>query len=116
MPPDDRVRLRHMLDAAHLAAGFAQRHRRSDLDDDALSAHGLVRLLEIIGEAAARVTPETRVAIPDLPWAAMVAMRNRLVHGYYDVDVDVVWHTLTTDLPPLIAALESHVTSELSDP
>ena len=109
MPPDDQVRLRHMLDAARTAARYAREHQRTDLDADELSAHGLVRLIEIIGEAAARVSPATRGSIPTLPWPAIVGMRNRLVHGYYDVNLDVVWHTLTDDLPPLIAELERHL-------
>jgi uncharacterized protein with HEPN domain len=109
MPPDDQVRLRHMLDAARTAARYAHQHQRADLDIDELAAHGLVRLIEIIGEAAARVSPGGRAALPDLPWPAIIGMRNRLVHGYYDVDLDVVWHTLTDDLPPLIEQLERHV-------
>jgi uncharacterized protein with HEPN domain len=77
MPPEDHVRLRHMLDAAHTAARFARDHQRTDLDADDLAAHGLVRLIEIIGEAAARVSPSTRTAIPTLPWPAIVAPQRR---------------------------------------
>lgn len=106
MQPDDAVRVRHMLDAARTAAGFARQHERADLDTNEIAAHGLVRLIEIVGEAAARVSPTARAASPALPWPAMIAMRNRLVHGYYDVDLDVVWSTLTVDLPPLIEQLE----------
>ena len=98
-----------MLDAARTAVRFAGEHQRGDLDSDELVAHGLVRLIEIIGEAAARGSPATQSALPTLPWPAIIAMRNRLVHGYYDVDLDVVWHTLTDDLPPLIQELERHL-------
>lgn len=107
MQPDDEVRLRHMLDAARTAARFARQRTRPDLDSDELAMHGLVRLIEIVGEAASRVTPETRAALPTLPWSAIVGMRNRLIHGYYDVDLDLVWATLTDDLPPLITQLET---------
>jgi uncharacterized protein with HEPN domain len=69
-----------------------------------------VRLVEIVGGAASRVTTETRVAVPTLPWSAIV--RNRLIHGYYDVDLDVVWATLTDDLPSLIAQLEAVLQSQ----
>jgi uncharacterized protein with HEPN domain len=112
MRPDDEVRLRHMLDAARTAARFARQRTRADLDQDELARHGLVRLVEIVGEAASRVTAETQEAIPTLPWSAIVGMRNRLIHGYYDVDLEVVWATLTDDLPPLIAELEAVLQSE----
>jgi uncharacterized protein with HEPN domain len=100
-----------MLDSARTAAAYGREHQRRDLDADEITAHGLVRLVEIIGEAAARVSPASRAAIPTLPWAAIVGMRNRLVHGYYDVDLDVVWNTLSVELPPPIAELERHLGS-----
>ena len=109
MRPDDRIRLQHMLDAARKAAHFAEGRDRSDLEVDDLVAHGLVRLIEIVGEAAARVSVETRADLPSLPWPAMVGMRNRLVHGYYEIDMDRVWDTLVHDLPPLIEALDRHL-------
>jgi uncharacterized protein with HEPN domain len=65
-----------------------------------------VRLLEVIGEAARGVSPEFRNSHPDLPWKNMVGMRDRLIHGYYDINLDVVWKTVTEDLPPLISQLE----------
>ncbi len=99
-----------MRDAACTAAGFARHRPRADLDTDELAAHGLVRLIEIVGEAAARVSPATREGLPAIPWPAIISMRNRLVHGYYDVDLDVVWDTLIVDLPPLIEELERHLT------
>jgi uncharacterized protein with HEPN domain len=64
-----------------------------------------VRCIEIIGEAASQVTKETQHRLPDLPWPSMVAMRNRLIHAYFDIDLDRVWDTITDDLPPLIIAL-----------
>lgn len=105
MPPDE-VRLRHMLDAARDAITFAHGRERSDLDGDRQFVLALVQCVQIIGEAAARVSEETRRKLPDLPWAAIVGMRNRLVHGYYDIDHDEVWGTVTGDLPPLVDALD----------
>jgi len=67
--------------------------------------HSLVRCIEIVGEAAAVVSAEGRRKLPDLPWADIVAMRNRLIHGYFQIDLDRVWDTVTDDLPPLITAL-----------
>jgi uncharacterized protein with HEPN domain len=106
MRPEDQLRLRHMLDAAQLATEFARLHDRRDLVSEALETHGVVRLLEVVGEAAARVSPECRAEIPAIPWSAVVSMRNRLIHGYFDLDLDVVWATLVDDLPPLIAILQ----------
>ena len=68
--------------------------------------HALIHCIEIIGEAAAQVTKETQRQLPDLPWPSMVAMRNRLIHAYFDIDLDRVWDTVIEDLPSLIAALD----------
>lgn len=65
-----------------------------------------MRLMEIIGEAAGRVTPETRAQLPNLPWSDIVAMRNRLIHGYDSVDPDILWTTIKDDLPYLLKAID----------
>ncbi len=96
-----------MLDAAREACSFAAGHTRPDLDTHRMLVLALLKSIEIIGEAAARVTPDTRVAYPSIPWAAIVGMRNRLVHGYFDVDLDIVWATVDRELPALIRQLES---------
>ena len=66
----------------------------------------IVKDVEIVGEAASRTTAATRAAHPGVPWAQIIAMRNRLIHAYFDVDLQVVWDTATVDLPQLIAVLE----------
>jgi uncharacterized protein with HEPN domain len=66
----------------------------------------VVKDIEIIGEAASRTSAATRAAHPDVPWAQIIVMRNRLIHAYFDVDLQVVWDTVTGDLPLLIAMLE----------
>ena len=106
MHVDDGSRIRHMLDAAREAQAFIAGRARADLDNDRLLALALVKLVEIIGEAASRVSPEGRAQYPSVPWPSIVRMRNRLIHGYFDIDLDRVWETVTTDLPPLVAALE----------
>ncbi len=106
---DDNYRIRHILDAARECVGFAEGRCREDLDADRKLNLSLVRLLEIVGEAARGTSPEFRQAHPDLPWKKMVGMRDRLIHGYYDVSLDVVWETITEDLPPLIDRLEEIV-------
>ena len=106
MPKNDLVRVRHILDAAREAVGFAQARCRKDLDADRMLNLSLVRLLEIIGEAARGIPREFREAHPNVAWKKMTGMRDRLIHAYFDVNLDVVWETATVDLPPLIVELE----------
>ncbi len=112
MPVDDEVRLRHMLEAAEAAVQAAQGRSRSDLDSDKVWMLGLVKCVEIIGEAAARISENTRARNPRIPWPQMIGMRNRLVHVYFDVDRDLVWDTVTLDLPLLIEELEKILENE----
>jgi uncharacterized protein with HEPN domain len=112
MHKNDEIRLRHMMDAAQEALTFSRDRSRSDLDQDRMLVHSLVRCIEIIGEAASQVTKETQRQLPDIPWPSMVAMRNRLIHAYFDIDLDRVWDTVTDDLPPLIAVLNDILPGE----
>jgi uncharacterized protein with HEPN domain len=107
LPEADKVRLRHMLDAAREALGYVRGRSRLDLDRDTMFARAVVRCLEVIGEAAARTGQDTRVRYHQLPWAEMVGMRNWLIHAYFDIDLDKVWATLTDDLPALVRQLEA---------
>lgn len=95
-----------MLDAARQAREFMVGKTRQSLEREPMLVHSIVRLIEIIGEAAAQVSREFQNVHPEIPWAMMVAMRNRLIHAYFDVDLDQVWNTISEDLPPLIAQLE----------
>jgi uncharacterized protein with HEPN domain len=72
----------------------------------------LVKSIEIVGEAASKVTKESRDSHPEVPWLNIIGMRNRLIHVYFDIDLDRVWDTITDDLPPVIAALEEIVQKE----
>ena len=101
----DRIRLMHMLDAAREALSFSLGRSRLDLDHDRMLLHSLVRSIEIIGEAAVNVSSECKELSPEIPWAALAGMRNRLVHAYFDIDPNIVWDTTALDLPPLIAGL-----------
>jgi len=100
------VRLRHMLDHAKEAVAMAQGRVRADLDADRKLNLSLVRLLEIVGEAAARVTTEERKLYSDIPWPEVIGLRNRLIHGYDSVDFDILWKIVCDDLPPLITTLQ----------
>jgi uncharacterized protein with HEPN domain len=105
MPPDDEVRLRHLADAAETAIRFASDRRRADLDTDEMLTLALTKLVEIVGEAAKQVTGETKDAHPEIPWSAAARMRDRLVHHYLDIDLDVLWSTVQDDLPALLALI-----------
>jgi len=105
MPPKDLIRLRHMLDSAREATGLIKDKSRQDLDADRVLSLALVRLLEIVGEAASRVTTPTRLQYPDIPWAQIVSLRNRLIHGYDAVDLDILWKILVDDLLGLVDQL-----------
>lgn len=91
MHRDDEIRLRHMLEAAKEAVDFSRNRTRADLDNDRMLAHSLVRCIEIIGEAASQVTKDTQRQCSDIPWPNMIATRNRLIHAYFDIDLDRVW-------------------------
>ena len=103
---DDRIRLQHMLDHAREAIVMVNEKERSDLSRDRMFELATVRLIEVIGEAAARVSAEGREKFTSIPWQEVVGMRNRLIHGYDQVDLDILWNNIEIDLPPLITALE----------
>ena len=82
MRKDDTIRLRHMLDAAREAVAFAADRGREDLGRDRMLALSIVKCIEIVGEAASRVSGETRALVSQIPWQDIVGMRNRLIHSY----------------------------------
>lgn len=107
MRPEDIVRLEHMLQAAKKAVAFCRNKTRQDLDRDELLALAMVRLVEIIGEAARSVGEETRGELAAVPWQQVIGTRDRLIHGYGQVDLDIVWSIIADDLPVLIRNLEN---------
>ena len=109
MPVDDLSRLRHMLESALEAVSYIEARSRGDLDSDRMLVHSLVRCVEILGEAASRVSADKRSELSDIPWPDIVSMRNRLIHGYFDIDLNRVWDTIVDDLPPLIVSLQKVV-------
>ena len=102
---DDRLRLKHMLDAATQARDFAKDKRRNDLESEPMLLHALVRLIEIIGEAANGISSDFQNNHPEIPWIDIISMRNRLIHRYFDINLDVVWKTIDHDIPMLIEQL-----------
>lgn len=103
---EDKVRLRHMLDAALEIQQYVKSSRREDLDQDRKLVHSLVRLFEIIGEAATQVSEELREDVQEIPWSVVIGMRNRLIHAYFSINLDVVWSTSKDDIPTLIQELK----------
>jgi uncharacterized protein with HEPN domain len=103
-----------MLDAADEAVLFLANRTSEDLASERVLSLALMRCIEIIGEAASKLTSETRVQHPNIPWSDIVAMRNRLVHAYFDVDLDRVCDTIQDDLPPLITSLTQILAAQQS--
>ncbi len=102
----DEVRLRDMLDAANKTQIFVDGKTRADLDTDDMLLFALVRAVEIIGEAAKYVAEETTDSLTLIPWKKIIGMRNRLSHGYQEVDHDIVWDAATVQIPELITELK----------
>ena len=94
-----------MIEAAETACDFISGRSRSDPDSDRMLVFGLVRAIEIVGEAASRLTLPTRDAAADIPWPLIVSMRNRLIHAYFDIDHEIVWKTVSEELPQLLPRL-----------
>jgi uncharacterized protein with HEPN domain len=100
------IRLKHMLDASLAALEHLEGKERRDLDTNRTILSAVVRELEIIGEAANSISLTFKKKHPELPWRQMIAMRNRLIHAYFDIDHDIVWATTKNYLPELIQQLK----------
>jgi uncharacterized protein with HEPN domain len=103
MRNDDLIRLRHMLDAVVEAVSFSKSNTRRSLNTDRKLVLALIKSIEIIGEAASKVTAENRELLPQLPWPIIIGMRNRLIHAYYEINLDILWKTVKKDLPPVVS-------------
>lgn len=101
-----------MLDAARETVAFAAGKTPQDLKSNRILSLALVKCIEIIGEAATKVTNETRTTYPQIPWADIMGTRHRLIHVYFDVDLERVCDTIALDLPPLIGSLEQMIQAE----
>jgi uncharacterized protein with HEPN domain len=106
MPSPDVVRLRHMQEPATTASEMAAGHGRADLATNTMLAMALTRCLETLGEAASKISPEVCGRFPAIPFPKVISMRNRLIHAYFDVNLDIVWTTVSEDLPTLLRALD----------
>ena len=104
-----------MPDYAREALSLVQGRGREELDTDRQLNLALVRLLEIVGEATARVPEEERLRLPEIPWSQIISLRNRLIHGYDDVDPDIIWNIVTRNLPSLVKALKEALRSGIME-
>ena len=106
MQPDDALIVQQMLEHTREAVAMSDRHQREDLSTDRMLELALTRLVEIVGEAANRTSEAYRTKYTSIPWRQAISMRNRLIHGYDAVDLDILWDTVRVDFPALIPALE----------
>jgi uncharacterized protein with HEPN domain len=109
MRPEDRTRILHTIEAAETVQEFVGNRARGDLDSDRILLFALMRAIEVLGEAAAKVSPETRAMTKDIPWARIVSMRNRLIHAYFDIDHTILWKTATEEIPALLPILREMI-------
>ena len=112
MPREDSALLLDMLLASRDALSFTEGLSFDDFVEDRRMQLSVLKSVEIVGEAAAQMSEDTRQANPDIPWRGIVGMRNRLVHAYFDIDYPLVWKTVRHELPDLIARLETLVPPE----
>jgi len=104
MRAEDRIRLLHMVEASQAAMRFVSGRKRSDLQTDQMLLFAVVRAIEVLGGAANKVSADVRLADTTIPWKAIVGMRNRLIHAYFDIDTDMVWETVQVEIPAVCAS------------
>ena len=102
----DLIRIRHILDAAQEIVQYTVGKTRDDLETDRPLQHLLLHNIAIIGEAASKIDTEFRSQYPEFPWPQMIGIRNRVVHAYFDINLNIIWQTATQNLPPIIPLLK----------
>ncbi|OGQ53469.1 MAG: hypothetical protein A3J24_02945 [Deltaproteobacteria bacterium RIFCSPLOWO2_02_FULL_53_8] len=103
---EDLIRLGHMLEAARAACEYVGSKTKEDFFKDPQCQDAVLRRIEIVGEAAGKLSVECQTELAYIPWKKIINMRNRLIHAYYDINLETVWSTVKDDLPPLIGFLE----------
>ena len=109
---EDIIRIRHMHDAGQRILRIVNGVDQTEFANNEEKYLSVTRLLEVIGEAARQVTDETRKEFPKIPWAQLAGTRNRLIHAYFNVDLDVLWEISQSDVPRLVADLDILLSNE----
>ncbi|MDP3150230.1 MAG: DUF86 domain-containing protein [Ignavibacteria bacterium] len=112
MENEDRIRILHMIDAAEEALSFVDDVDKKIFSQSRILILSVIKDIEIIGEAASKISEETKLKYSEIPWKDIVGMRNRLIHGYFDVNINLVWNTTKNNLPPLIKFLKEIITEK----
>ena len=106
---DDSMRFKHILDMSYSVVTMVKGHTRQDIDTDEKLRMAVLYALIIIGEAASYISDSFKEKHSDIPWKKITGMRNRVVHGYFDTDLDIVWEAVTRNIPNLIEQLEKNI-------
>ena len=102
----DKFRIKHMIEATKECLTFVEEVKQEDFYLNRQMILAVIKEIEIIGEAASRISDETKSKYSLIPWKDIIDTRHRLVHGYFDINLDIVWRTLREDLPQLLLELE----------
>ena len=106
MSPEDKIRIQHITDAIDEALTFTSGVTKDEFSNNRMLILSVIKEIEIIGEASSKITEETKLKYKNVPWKDIVGMRNRLIHGYFDVDIELVWNTVQNHLPQLQSLLK----------
>ena len=112
MKAEDRIRIQHIVDAGEEALSFLENVEFEKFSHNRMLILSVIKDTEITGEAASKITTETKTKYDNIPWKDIVGMRNRLIHGYFEVDIKLVWNTAKNNLPPLLNTLKEIIIQE----
>lgn len=109
----DRGRIEHMLEMALMLQESATKHNLDDIKKDKITFYGLSKMIEIIGEAAYKITNEFKEDNPELPWRMIIGMRHILVHGYNTVSPELLYNVIQNDIPAMIPILNGYLSKDI---
>lgn len=107
MENEDKIRLLHMIEATEEVLSFIKDTGKEEFAKNRMLILSVIKDIEIIGEAASKISEKVKIEYPEIPWKDIIGMRNRLIHGYFDVDINLVWNTANKNLPQLLSLLKN---------